>query len=132
MNVGRQQSCILSLILGLLPSLLMGVPAIAADGRGPQTGTEYGQASYYGPRLHGGRTASGKRFDQSKLTAAHRRLPFGIHVLVTNLDTGKRVTVEITDRGPRPRKRIIDLSKAAARQIGLHGTAPVRIEFVSN
>ena len=130
MNVGRQRSCILSLILGLLPSLLMGVPAIAADGR--QTSVEYGQASYYGPRLHGGRTASGERFDQSKLTAAHRRLPFGTHVLVTNLDTGKRVTVEITDRGPRPRKRIIDLSKAAARQIGLHGTAPVRIEFVSN
>jgi rare lipoprotein A len=70
-------------------------------------------ASYYGDRFHGRRTASGKKFDMYKLTAAHKKLPFGTMVKVTNEANGKSVVVEITDRGPFVRGREIDLSKKA-------------------
>src|SRR5215813_1199118 len=93
---------------------------------------EVGVASWYGGRLHGRRTASGGRFDQNGLTAAHRSLPFGTQVRVTNLDSGGSVIVTITDRGPYARGRIIDVSRAAARHLGMlrTGTAHVRIESV--
>jgi rare lipoprotein A len=92
----------------------------------PQTG----QASWYGAAHHGKRTASGSTYDQTKLTAAHRTLPFGTRVMVTNLSNGKSVEVEITDRGPYAGNRIIDLSRAAAQAIGMieSGTANVRLE----
>lgn len=70
-------------------------------------------ASYYADRFHGKRTASGKRYDRNKLTAAHKKLPLGTFVRVTNEITGKSVIVEITDRGPFARGREIDLSKRA-------------------
>ena len=93
-----------------------------------------GQASYYGPGLHGRRTASGERFDRGALTAAHPSLPFGTRVRVHNLATGHSVDVRINDRGPFTRHRIIDLSEAAARRIGLHrkgrGVAPVQITLL--
>lgn len=78
-----------------------------------------GKASWYGPRFHGRKTASGKRYDMYAMTAAHKRLPLGSKVKVTNLKNGKTVVVTINDRGPFHSKRIIDLSKAAARKIGL-------------
>ena len=78
-----------------------------------------GVASYYGRRFHGRRTASGERFDMNAMTAAHRTLPFGSMVEVTNPRTGQSVTVRINDRGPFTRGRTIDLSRAAAEQIGL-------------
>ena len=85
-----------------------------------------GVASYYGRRFHGRRTANGERFDMHALTAAHKTLPFGTRVLVTNPRTGKSVTVRINDRGPFTPGRTIDLSRAAADQIGIiqrgHGT----------
>ena len=89
-----------------------------------------GQASYYGARHHGNKTASGERFDQHALTAAHRSLPFGSLVRVTNLRNDKSVVVRINDRGPYARKRIIDLSKKAAEQLGMlrDGIAPVRVQ----
>ncbi len=89
-----------------------------------------GQASWYGTKHHGRKTASGERFDQHALTAAHRQLPFGTRVQVTNLRNGKRVAVRINDRGPYSRGRLIDVSKAAAEQLDMlkSGTAPVRIE----
>jgi rare lipoprotein A len=89
-----------------------------------------GQASYYGARHHGNKTASGERFDQHALTAAHRSLPFGSLLLVTNLRNDKSVVVRINDRGPYAKKRIIDLSQKAAEQLDMlrDGVVPVRVE----
>lgn len=93
-----------------------------------------GKASYYGARHHGKRTASGERFDQHALTAAHRSLPFGTRVRVTNLRNQRSVVVRINDRGPYARGRIIDLSRQAARQLGMlsAGVVPVRVESIQN
>lgn len=89
----------------------------------------HGRASWYGPGLHGLRTASGERFDMHDLTAAHRTLPLGSYARVKNLDNGRTVVVRINDRGPHARRRTIDLSYAAAREIKMiaAGTAPVEI-----
>jgi rare lipoprotein A len=91
-----------------------------------------GVASWYGPGFHGNRSASGEVFNQNALTAAHRSLPFGTQVRVTNLNTGQSVVVRITDRGPFSGRRVIDLSAGAARVIGLiqAGVAPVRLEVL--
>nr|WP_246336032.1 septal ring lytic transglycosylase RlpA family protein [Azomonas macrocytogenes] len=88
-----------------------------------------GEASYYARNLHGQETASGEIFNNNKLVAAHKTLPLGSKVQVTNLQNNKAVTVRINDRGPFKRGRIIDLSRAAAKKIDLleDGTAPVRI-----
>lgn len=77
-----------------------------------------GGASWYGPGFHGKTTASGARFNENAMTAAHRTLPLGTVVKVTNQKTGKSVKVTINDRGPFVRGRIIDLSKAAAAKLG--------------
>ncbi|MFO7848515.1 MAG: septal ring lytic transglycosylase RlpA family protein [Spirochaetia bacterium] len=93
-----------------------------------------GYASWYGGKFHGRTTASGEVFDKNKLTAAHRRLPFGTILEVTNLANDKSVTVRITDRGPFVEDRIIDLSRAAAEEIGLvrSGVAKVEIEVIES
>ena len=78
-----------------------------------------GTASYYGRKFNGRRTANGERFDMTQMTAAHRTLPFGSRVLVTNQRTGKSVVVRINDRGPFHGNRIIDVSRAAASELGL-------------
>lgn len=90
-----------------------------------------GIASWYGPGYHGKRTSSGERFDQDALTAAHERFAFGTRVRVTLLSNRRSVVVRINDRLPR-RDRIIDLSRGAARQIGLigPGTGRVRLEVL--
>jgi rare lipoprotein A len=88
-----------------------------------------GMASYYGSELHGHKTASGERFDMYKLTAAHPSLPFGACVRVTNLANGKSVVVRINDRGPHTKRRIIDLSYAAAKQIGMVGTGTAKVKI---
>jgi rare lipoprotein A len=95
----------------------------------PQTG----EASWYGAQHQGKQTASGKIFDQARLTAAHRSLPFGSKIKVTNLANGKSVEVEITDRGPVAENRIIDLSQAAAKALEMleSGTTTVRLELSS-
>lgn len=91
-----------------------------------------GMASYYSNEFNGSRTASGERFDPSGMTAAHRTLSFGSHVAVTNLANGKEVVVRVNDRGPWGKGRIIDISYAAARQIGMDrsGTARVKLELL--
>jgi len=91
-----------------------------------------GMASWYGPGFHGNESASGEVFNQNALTAAHRKLPFGTQVRVTNLNNGRSVIVRINDRGPFVRGRIIDLSAAAARALGMvqTGVAPVSLEVV--
>jgi rare lipoprotein A len=78
-----------------------------------------------------GMTASGEVFSPAKLTAAHRTLPFGTFVRITNLDNGRRVVVRINDRGPFVKNRVIDLSQAAARQLQFSGLAPVSLETVA-
>jgi rare lipoprotein A len=92
-------------------------------------GGSQGMASYY---WQGQKTASGARFNPSAMTAAHRSLPFGTRVLVTNRNNGRSVTVTINDRGPFIKGRIIDLSKGAAGIIGMHqsGVAPVSIQVL--
>ena len=88
-----------------------------------------GYASWYGPKFHGRRTASGEVFNMFSLTAAHRTLPLGTYVRVTNLKNGRSVVVKINDRGPFVKGRIIDLSYAAARRLGMirDGVVPVEI-----
>jgi rare lipoprotein A len=92
---------------------------------------ERGLASYYGNGFHGRKAANGEQFSQNEMTAAHRQLPLGTKVMVENRETGEQVEVKITDRGPYAdkKRRIIDLSKAAADSIGLveTGVAPVRV-----
>jgi rare lipoprotein A len=92
-----------------------------------------GIASWYGKRFHGRKTASGKNFNMYNNTAAHRSLPLGTKVRVINLKNGKDILVYINDRGPYVRGRIIDLSYAAARSIGMIevGIEKVRVEVVS-
>ncbi len=91
-----------------------------------------GIASWYGHEFNRRRTASGVRFNTHEMMAAHRTLPFGTKVLVTNLENHKSCVVEITDRGPYERGRIIDLSYAAAEKIGMaqSGVAPVQLEVL--
>jgi rare lipoprotein A len=91
-----------------------------------------GMASYYASEFAGSRTASGERFDPGAMTAAHRTLAFNTRVAVTNLANGKEVVVRINDRGPWGKGRIIDISHAAARQIGMDrsGTARVKLELL--
>lgn len=82
---------------------------------------ERGGASWYGPGFHGRRTASGERYDMHAFTAAHRTLPFGTLVRVHSLVNGREVDVRITDRGPFSRSRVIDVSRAAAEELGMLG-----------
>lgn len=89
-----------------------------------------GWASWYGPELHGEPTASGEPFDMHDLTAAHRTLPLGTRVQVRNLANGRTVEVRINDRGPSPRDRIIDLSRAAAGKIGMLSTGSALVEVL--
>lgn len=105
------------------------------SGPGPHAAAsdlEVGRASYYHSRFHGSRTASGERYDETTLTAAHRTLPFGTRVRVTNLGNGRRVVVTIVDRGPFARGRVIDVSRVAAQELGFlrDGTARVSLEIV--
>lgn len=89
-----------------------------------------GLASFYAKALHGRRTASGERLDRKAMTAAHRSYPFGTRVRVLNLANGKSVVVRINDRGPYVASRVIDLTEAAAKAIGMwrKGVVSVRIE----
>jgi rare lipoprotein A len=101
------------------------IPAAIAAGNILETGV----ASWYGDDFNGKRTASGEIYDMDKLTAAHKTLPFNTIVIVENLDNGKKVMVRINDRGPFVKERIIDLSRRAAKLVGIYdiGTANVRI-----
>ena len=111
-----------SIMLTATLALAAAVP-LEASARGKQVGT----ASWYGPGFHGKKTASGKRFNQHALTAAHRHWPLGTRARVTNLKNGKAVTVTINDRGPYHGGRVIDLSRAAAQRLAMDGTARVSI-----
>lgn len=94
--------------------------------------TQAGKASWYGPGFHGRKTASGERFNQNAYTAAHRTHAFGTTLCVENAANGRSVAVRVNDRGPFSRGRIVDVSKRAARDLGMirSGTAPVRVSVV--
>ena len=114
---------VLALVLGIAPACT--VLPVGWTGQG-------GLASWYGPGFHGRRTASGAVYTGAALIAAHRSLPFGTLVQVTDLENGRTVVVVIDDRGPCVRGRVIDLSETAARRLGMirDGVVQVRLEVV--
>ena len=107
---------------------LMGFEAVLQA----QTYVQYGKASFYGRKFNGRRTTSGERFSNLQMTAAHRTLPFNSIVRVTNLDNNKSVEVRINDRGPRSQKRIIDVTRKAAKELDIikQGIANVKVEVL--
>ena len=106
--------------------------ALSACGTSKSTFSQSGQGSYYADKFAGRPTASGAPYRPGKLTAAHNTLPFGTKIRVTNTRTGRSVKVTVNDRGPHVKGRIVDLSKKAARKIGLTqaGVAPVQLKVV--
>ena len=117
-------ACVALLFAGPAAYVLFAEPAAQAE-TGPAAQAETGIASIYG--YSGGKTASGQRADPGELTAAHRTLPFGTWVQVTNQRNGKSVTVQINDRGPFIRGRVIDITPAAAQALGFSGLTPVTL-----
>src|SRR4051794_4323827 len=113
----------LALAAVVLGCTLGAVSAAAGETKPIQTGA----ASWYGPGFHGKRTANGETFNTHALTAAHKTLPFGTQLRVTNERTGRSVVVRINDRGPYARGRVIDLSKAAAQPVGILGVGTVTL-----
>lgn len=91
---------------------------------------QVGPASWYGKQFHGRPTANGENFDMFELTAAHKRLPLGSYVKVTNLKSGKWLVVRINDRGPFVGDRVLDLSYGAARLLGIIGVQRVRLDII--
>lgn len=118
----------------VLASASMPAPRAIAQEQVAIVQTLAGTASWYGGRFHGRRTASGETYNQNALTAAHRTLPFGTEVVVTNETTGQSVVVRINDRGPFHGNRVIDLSRQAAQHIGMigSGTARVKLEIIGS
>ena len=125
-NRGPRLAVVLMLLLGLLAGC--STAAVPPTGYGGTVGI----ASWYGGKFHGRRTASGAIFDQNAYTAAHRTLPFGTRVRVTNLANGRWIDLVITDRGPFIRGRIIDVSRGAAAQLGFlrQGLTRVRVDVL--
>jgi len=109
-------------------------PEASATGIKGQLKTREGKASWYGKRFHGKKTASGEPFNQHALTAAHRSLPFGTRVRVTNLTNRRSVVLRIHDRGPYVVRRVIYVSGTAAEELGMiaRGVAPVRLQRLNH
>lgn len=128
-KTGRLSGLSLGLLMSLLLVTLVGCSA-APKGKGgiPIGFTETGLASYYADRHQNQKTANGERYSHKLRTAAHKKLPFGSQVRVTNLQTGKSVMVRINDRGPFVRGRVIDLSKSAFSEIGNTSTGLLRVK----
>jgi rare lipoprotein A (peptidoglycan hydrolase) len=97
---------------------------------GSQITSQIGRASWYGRAFQGKKTATGEKFDMNRLTCAHRTLPLGSWVRVTNLRNRLSIFVRVNDRGPVPSDRVVDLSYAAAQAVQIDGTAPVKLERV--
>lgn len=125
---------LVAITLPLLLAIPVAAQELPVDQAAENSEIGSGMASYYGRELAGNRTASGERFDPAQLTAAHRTLPFGSLVRVTNTANGDSVVVRINDRGPFSHGRVIDVSHAAAREIGMHrsGTARVTLALLND
>ncbi|WP_086734662.1 septal ring lytic transglycosylase RlpA family protein [Erythrobacter colymbi] len=124
-------------LVPLQPTAEVTAPVLAeqpAPSAPQETVVGRGSASYYAAQFDGRRTASGERFDNDEMTAAHRTLPFGSRVRVTNLATGRSVVVRINDRGPFTRGRMIDVSRAAAVELGLvaRGHGEVELALIAD
>jgi len=102
-------------------------PTTAASAAGTRI---VGLASWYGQRHQGHATASGEAFDMNKLTAAHRTMPFGTRLRVTNVENGRSVVVRVNDRGPWVSDRVLDVSQAAAKTLGMTGDGVTKVEIV--
>ena len=124
-KLNRMLKTILRTGLVLIVLLLGATPATAKKNYEAQ-----GKASYYANKFHGRRTSSGEIFSQDSLTCAHRTLPFGTYLKVKNQSNGKEVIVRVTDRGPFIKGRVVDLSRAAAEEIGMIHAGVVRVEVV--
>jgi rare lipoprotein A len=122
----------LSLCLFAACGAASGHAAVPTRTAAAHPGIERGMATFYGPEQQGGPTASGEQFDRHKLTAAHRTLPLGTWVRVTNTRNGRSVNVRINDRGPYGKGRIIDVSEEAGRRLGMldAGVVPVTVEVL--
>ena len=129
---GAVGACLMVFALFAAAPQVVAHDIVAHDSKGAVVAVLTGPASWYGPKFHGRTTASGEPFDMDDLTAAHRTLPFGTRVRVTNEANGKSIIVRINDRGPFHGKRVIDLSRKAAKSIGLmsRGVGPVKIEVL--
>jgi len=116
------------IILALILSFFFPLSSFSFE-KNPQ----YGMASWYGGKFHGRKTASGERFNKHSFTAAHKKLPFGTIIRVTNLRNGKEVYIKVNDRGPFVKGRIVDLSHAAAKALDFNkrGVIRVKIEIIS-
>lgn len=129
MKIIKPMVLVSALALGAFP---LATTALHAQDTIAVVQTLSGTASWYGGKFHGRTTANGETYNQNALTAAHKSLPFGTEVVVTNQNNGKTVVVRINDRGPFVGGRIIDLSHQAAAQIGMlgSGTARVTVEVI--
>jgi len=96
----------------------------------PRMHQEVGLASWYGEELQGSETTSGERFDMNGLTAAHRRLPLGTRIMVTNLRNQRSVVLRVNDRGPNVAGRLLDVSKAAAERLGFRGVGITKVKVI--
>ncbi|NEV61462.1 septal ring lytic transglycosylase RlpA family protein [Thiorhodococcus minor] len=117
-----------ALLAAFLPFASTAMAAKTAPGQ-----TQKGIASYYHDSLHGNKTASGQVYNKNRLSAAHKTLPLGSKVKVTDTNTGRSIVVKVNDRGPFVKGRIIDLSRAAARKLGIvkRGIARVEVKVLS-
>ncbi len=125
-------------IMILLAAALAARMAAAAEGTAAAAaslpgayGPSEGVASWYGAQFQGRKTANGEVFDKEELTCAHRSLPFGTFLLVRNLDNGSSVVVRVNDRGPFVKDRVLDLSEAAARLVGMVATGTARVSLLA-
>jgi rare lipoprotein A len=118
----------LKLIGAVFMATLLVLPLTAMDASAMN---QTGIASYYGSKFHGRKTASGERFSNSAMTAAHRSAPFGSQLKVTNIANGRSVVVRVNDRGPFVRGRVVDVSAVAARQLGMTGRGLARVRVQS-
>lgn len=111
--------------------IIMLCAALHIKGQAQQIMTIRGKASYYADKFHGRKTANGERYHVDSMTCAHLRFPFGTRLRVKHLESGKEVIVRVNDRGPYSNRYIIDLSKTAARELGIlqHGHADVELSL---
>ena len=135
----RRRVSLLAVALGLTATVVASPPVVAKPGSPSAKPTtspkhhwfEIGKASWYGGKFNGRETANGERFDMNALTCAHRSLPLGSWVRVTNLHNKRTVFLRVNDRGPMAENLIVDLSYAAAQRLGISGLGKVKIEQVS-
>ena len=120
----------LSATSGALPRAALAPSPCSRAASPPRTHQEVGLASWYGEELQGSETTSGERFDMNGLTAAHRRLPLGTRIMVTNLRNHRSVVLRVNDRGPNTPGRLLDVSRAAAERLGFRGAGIAKVRVI--